>query len=310
MSAGFQTQVQQQPAPAVPGDFASANPRSTLIAGPGGLTAAVGGLTVGRFGWLDSTASVLGNTGSGKPNAFVGNQHSALIVTYLGETSMVIPQGFGVFSAFTGGDFWAKNDGSVQSQPGMKAYADNATGKVSANVTGTPTQGASVTAAIAASTASVTASIANDILTVTAVGSGALVVGGTLSGTGVATGTMITAQLTGTPGGIGTYRVNIPEQTVASTTVSETYGTMTVSAVGSGSLSVGDLLNGSGVTAGTYITALGTGAGGTGTYIVTPTQTVGSETITANQTTETDWVVGSFAAPGEMMKITKSPVGF
>lgn len=306
----FQTQVNAQPAPAVPGDFASANPRSTLDAGPGGLVAGIGGLTVGRFAWVDAaTASIAGNAGPGAPNGFVGNQHGALIVTYLAETSMVIPQGFAC-SLFTGGDFWAKNDGGIEATPGMKAYANNATGQVSANATGTPTQGASVTASIAASTASVTGSIANDVLTVTAVGSGTLVVGGTLSGTGVATGTMITQQLTGTPGGIGTYLVNIPEQTVASTTISETYGTMTVTAVGSGALAVGDLLAGAGVSAGTYITAFGTGSGGNGTYIVTPTQTVGSETITANATTETAWVIASFAAPGEMVKITKSPVGF
>ncbi len=56
--------------------------------------------------------------------------------------------------------------------------------------------------------------------------------------------------------------------------------TMTVSAVVSGTLDVGQVITGAGVTAGTTITALGTGTGGTGTYTVSPSQTVSSESMT------------------------------
>ena len=56
--------------------------------------------------------------------------------------------------------------------------------------------------------------------------------------------------------------------------------TLTVSAVASGTLQVGQVLSGSGITAGTYISALGTGTGGTGTYTVSPSQTVASTAIT------------------------------
>lgn len=66
--------------------------------------------------------------------------------------------------------------------------------------------------------ASVTASIASTTMTVSAVGSGTIAVGQTLTGSGVSTATVITGQLTGTPGGVGTYTV-YPSQTVASTTV-------------------------------------------------------------------------------------------
>lgn len=55
--------------------------------------------------------------------------------------------------------------------------------------------------------------------------------------------------------------------------------TLTVTAITSGNVSNGATLNGSGVTAGTTITALGTGIGGTGTYTVSASQTVGSETL-------------------------------
>lgn len=57
--------------------------------------------------------------------------------------------------------------------------------------------------------------------------------------------------------------------------------TLTVSAVTSGSLAVGQQLAGANVTPGTTITALGTGSGGTGTYTVTPSQTAASGAITA-----------------------------
>jgi len=56
--------------------------------------------------------------------------------------------------------------------------------------------------------------------------------------------------------------------------------TLTVSAVTSGTLAVGTRITGTGVTAGTNITALGTGTGGTGTYTVSASQTVSSTTIT------------------------------
>lgn len=57
--------------------------------------------------------------------------------------------------------------------------------------------------------------------------------------------------------------------------------TLTVSAVTSGSLAVGDIISGTGVTVGTTITALGTGTGGVGTYTVSVSQTVASTAITA-----------------------------
>jgi hypothetical protein len=316
----FQTTVNALPALGVPGDFASNNPRATVIAGPGALVAgaSVGvsnpsGLVVGRFAWLDpATYTVATNNAppgaAGQPNGFVKNDHTALITQYLGETSMTIPAGFGV-TLFDAGDFLVKNDGTTEATPGMKAYANFADGKCTFAAAGAPAQGASVTASVAASTASVTGSISGDVLTVTAVGSGTLVAGGILSGTGVAAGTAIESQLTGTPGGIGTYLVSIPEQTVASTTISETYGTMTVSAVGSGALAIGNVLAGTGVTAGTYITAFGTGTGGTGTYIVTPNTVVSSTTVTAVNNVETGWFCRSFAAAGEIAVISSRAMG-
>ncbi len=57
--------------------------------------------------------------------------------------------------------------------------------------------------------------------------------------------------------------------------------TLTVTAVTSGFIAVNQTLSGAGVTSGTTITALVTGTGGVGTYTVSASQTVASETITA-----------------------------
>jgi len=57
--------------------------------------------------------------------------------------------------------------------------------------------------------------------------------------------------------------------------------TMTVTAVASGTLAVGQTVNGTGVTVNTTITALGTGTGGNGTYTVNNSQTVSSSTLTS-----------------------------
>lgn len=140
---------------------------------------------------------------------------------------------------------------------------------------------ASVTAGIAATTSGFTGSIAGNLLSISAIGSGVVVAGTTISGTGVTAGTKITGQVSGTTGGIGVYTVDT-SQVVESTAISGTYGTMTVSAVVSGvSLDVGQALSGAGVTAGTQITQLGTGTGGTGTYFVDENAVVASTTISA-----------------------------
>lgn len=63
--------------------------------------------------------------------------------------------------------------------------------------------------------------------------------------------------------------------------------TLTVSAVTSGTLAVGQVLTGTGIINGTMITALGTGTGSTGTYTVSNSQTISSETISNIAVTST-----------------------
>jgi hypothetical protein len=57
--------------------------------------------------------------------------------------------------------------------------------------------------------------------------------------------------------------------------------TLTVTSVSGGLVGVGQVISGTGITAGTSITALGTGAGNVGSYTVSASQTVASTNITA-----------------------------
>lgn len=102
----------------------------------------------------------------------------------------------------------------------------------------------------AASAASVTASISGTTMTVTAVGSGALSVGQTLSGAGVTAGTKITANGTGT-GGVGTYTVSA-SQTVSSTTISAAGAVAAAYAGNTGNGTIGAITLGAGAKAGIY----------------------------------------------------------
>ena len=64
--------------------------------------------------------------------------------------------------------------------------------------------------------------------------------------------------------------------------------TLTISAVTSGILQIGQSLNGVGVLANTIVTGVLTGTGGTGTYVVSFSQTVSSTTIRGNTTITLD----------------------
>lgn len=78
--------------------------------------------------------------------------------------------------------------------------------------------------------------------------------------------------------------VTVPA-TTAVVTGSISSVTLTVTAVTSGTLSIGQVISGTGVTAGTRIVAFVSGTGGAGTYTVDKTQTVASTTINATKST-------------------------
>jgi hypothetical protein len=226
----FQTSINNDLPSPVAGSFASTNPRTSVLSGEGAFVAGAGGLTIGRFAWVNGTT--ISNIGNGTtPNGFVANTLQSQVTTYLAESSMVIPSGSGAADVFNQGDFWVTISGSCSR--GQKAFADFNTGVITAAAAGsTPTAGGSGTAS----------TISGNTLTV----------GGTVT---------------------GIYKI-------------------------------GQLVAGSGVTAGTYITALGTGTGGAGTYTVSPSQTVTSTTITTTQNIETNFTIVDAGTNGQQVKIS------
>lgn len=196
------------------------------------------------------------------------------------------------YTSYTG----ANATGSIDGLLGTGAIGGTGTGSIGA--TGTGYVGAVVTGALGSTnTASIgftcTASIATTTMTVSAVANGVLSVGDIISGTGVTAGTTITALGTGS-GGTGTYTVSA-SQTVSSTTITGNSRFLNVTAVAGGTLYVGDTVLGTGVSAGTEITAFDTGTGGTGKYILNFYQQINSSTLTtkSNQLNVTAVSVGN-----------------
>jgi len=128
MATGFQQTVNLQQAAAVAGDFASANPRASVVSHEGTLVAGATGVTVARFAWA-TAAGLVSNAGTGKPTGFAHRmQGAALIVNYLAETSLMIPQGFGV-TLMKSGDYWATIT-VASAAIGDKAFASLTTGEI------------------------------------------------------------------------------------------------------------------------------------------------------------------------------------
>jgi len=312
----FQTQVNGSMAMGVPGDFASLNPRAMLLAGPGAIAAGALGVTIGGFAWLsssqldaDNAPAIANSFGAGPVSGFVARPGNVVaITTYLGDSSMVINPGFSV-NLHSAGDFFVINSGATEAQVGMYAYATLANGKVTFAAANAPSTATASASSIAAATASASGSIAGDLLTITGAVTGTFVPGCAISGTGVATGTTILSQVSGTTGGDGVYAVSIPEQTVTATTISATYGVLTAGGTITGTIGVGDTVAGTGVTAGTVVVGLGTGAGGAGTYNVNLTQTATSNAYTFGTSVQTKWIAMSAGAAGETIKISSYPLG-
>lgn len=321
----FPSQVNAQQAPAVEGDFASANPRKTVLAGEGalvsgdGIVAGVlaGGIVVGRFGWLsyagvdsDNAPAIVNTFGAGLPAGLVHRIQVGLITKYLAPASLVLLKGQQT-TLFNDVDLWIKNTGAALAQVGFKAFANFADGTAYFAAAGTtPAGGSGSASSIAAATFTATGSIADNVLSVTNVAAGNLYAGATFSGTNVATGTKIVSQLTSTEtdghlGGMGTYAVSIPNQTVASTALSGTYGVLTVGGTVVAGFAAGQLITGTGISVPTTVYQQLTGATGVaGTYVVDVNTVVSSTAITSQASIETKWIAKSVGATGEIVKVS------
>jgi Pectate lyase superfamily protein len=89
--------------------------------------------------------------------------------------------------------------------------------------------------------------------------------------------------------------------------------TLTVTSVTFGTFSVNQVITGSGVTSGTTISSFGTGTGGVGTYTVSASQTVGSESMSVNADftpgTTTSLTLSTAPASAPILSITFDGVG-
>lgn len=314
----FQTQVNTVPGVAVAGDFATMNPRQTALAGPGGFVAGSAGLNVGYWGWAsyqgidpDNAPTIVNNFGAGAPTGMICREQQGLNTTYLLDASQFIPTGFGV-TLFAVADFFIVNNGTTMAVRGNKCYANLVNGQSSFGATGNAGS-ASISGGIAAGTASIaTGYILGNVLTVLTMTSGTLypgaLISGTIGGSGVIAGTFIVTQLSGTTGSTGTYSLSPGENQVGGTVggaLSSTYGILTVGTLTSGTVYVGGSIGGV-VSTNTIVTYQVTGTGGTGTYIVNNTQTVGAgTTLTVGQTYETAYYALSAGQVGELIKVSR-----
>jgi hypothetical protein len=369
----LQRQINVQPAPALEGDFASANVRTSAIAGVGGLVTGANGVIVGHFAFMNpaipNVVNSFGNTTS-PMMGFVHREQTALITAFLAETSMVIPRGTMV-TLFTTGDFWVKNNGTgavLMNDPVYVSYADGSvanslqtgaaytasiggvvTGAIGASFTATgsstnlttsaqtgylsvgdivagvgiplgttivsQTSGTTGAAGVYVTSVATTAAAAactstSKVLVVSAVTSGTVRPTDGVTGGTIIANTVVTAQLTGTTGGVGNYSLSGAAQSSASGAVTALSSVLTVTAITSGVLAVGQLIAGAGITANSIITGLLTGAGGTGTYTLSQTSTVVSEAMTTVAgVLSTRWRFMSAAAVGELAKISTVLLG-
>jgi hypothetical protein len=129
--AGFQSVINQYPAPGVEGGFASTNPDATYPAGEAALVAGSNGVTIGRFAW--EVNGVVSNSGTGAPAGFVCRDGQASITTWLGSDSNVIQAGREI-TLKTAGDYWART--STAATRGQKIFASLTTGQVQTGAAG------------------------------------------------------------------------------------------------------------------------------------------------------------------------------
>jgi hypothetical protein len=145
----------------------------------------------------------------------------------------------------------------------------------------------------------VTGSIANSTLTVTAVSSGVLAVGQSITGTGIAANTSITAFGTGT-GGVGTYAVSTfpTVNPTGSITITGAAGTSFTNPYTTGNLSTSGNLSVGGTANITGNTTMGGTAAITGNTTIGGTATIGGNTaITGTLSATQD---GTFTGTGQL----------
>ena len=167
---------------------------------------------------------------------------------------------------------------------GVTSFADAASEITTALNHNLPVAAVTAGSSIAPVSVSFTGSLNRELLTITSVSSGSIELGAMISGTGILPGSQIVTQLEGTPGGPGLYSLFKGGGVTSSETITETYGVLTVGAVNSGTVAVGEKVTGAGVLPRTAIEDNLSGSGPGSTWLVNNAQTVAGENMTIRAT--------------------------
>lgn len=233
---GFQQVINREPAPAVAGDFASANPRTSVVPPiPGSYVVGDANVRVGYFAWGADDGKVYSSlaaaAAAGHPTiGFVArqpNEPSAMITAFLGEAIMTLQIGREV-TLMSSGDYYVDLPGADPTE-GVFALATTGAPSLVDDATTEPTgfTAASQAKVNAVTNAATTIALNTGIMTVAVVASGVIEVGQRVTGTGVPAQTYVTQQLTGVAGGAGTYATNsIGRAAVAAFTATLVQGTL------------------------------------------------------------------------------------
>lgn len=290
----FQSQINEQPAPAVAGDFYGVNPRASVLGSAGMYSAPEGGLIVGRFVWVNPNTGEVAQRQIADSNfGFLRRGNNAVISEFLSPATFVVDRGLPI-TLFDQGDFWALF--AAGATPGQLVYADAGTGEPIAGDavppvldTYTAIAGAEFTIAVVANIATVTALIG-------------YINGGTIVTSAGIAGVALGTRLTGTPGGEGTF--NIVNADVAAEAGTGVNDVMTVSAVTTGTVNPGDNVDAPPADPGTQITEQINGTiGGIGQYRLNIAQYFTSQAV-GSSAVLTPWLVNSLAEAGELAKIS------
>ena len=126
----FQTHVNYNWGVGVEGDFASTNPRASVVVNGHALQVGPEGLVIGRFAWVDADEIIATNKqpcGAGKPSGFVNRNKTAIITGYMASATMTYLPGQPA-ALMKQGDFWARS--SNGGKRGQKVYASTTDGNI------------------------------------------------------------------------------------------------------------------------------------------------------------------------------------
>ena len=140
----FQKSINLNPPLAVEGSFASVSNTHNVLAGTQQFVADTAGVTMARFAYADlATGKVTTVKPSSLTNVAVGfvrrGDNTAVITSWLGDSTLVIPAGYGV-TLYDRGDFWVKT--STAATVGQAVFQNDTTGIISTGTAGASVAGA------------------------------------------------------------------------------------------------------------------------------------------------------------------------